>query len=48
MKYYRHTMTMREELTREKRLQRIQAGYEFMLVMFVVLAITFISIMVLS
>jgi len=48
MKYYRHTMTMREELTRKQRLERIQAGYEFLLVLFVVLAITFISVMVLA
>jgi len=48
MKYYRHTMTLREELTRKQRLERIQAGYEFLLVLFVVLAITFISVMVLA
>ena len=28
MKYYRHTMTLREELTRKRRLERVQAGYE--------------------
>jgi hypothetical protein len=48
MKYYRHTMTMREELLHQRRQERVQAGYEFMLVMFVVLAVCFISVMVLS
>ena len=48
MKYYRHTMTLREELTLKRRLERVQAGYEFMLAMFVCLAIAFISVMVLS
>jgi hypothetical protein len=48
MKYYRHTMTMREELTLKRRLERVQAGYEFLLVLFVVLAVCFISVMVLS
>lgn len=48
MKYYRHTMTLREELSRKRRLERVQAGYEFLLALFVVLAIAFLSIMVLS
>ena len=48
MKYYRHTMTLREELSRKRRLERVQAGYEFLLALFVVLAITFLTIMVLS
>lgn len=48
MKYYRHTMTMREELTRKQRLQRVQAGYEFLLALIVCLAVVFLSVMVLS
>ena len=48
MKYYRHTTTLREELLLKRRLERVQAGYEFMLAMFVCLAIAFISVMVLS
>ena len=48
MKYYRHTTTLREELELKRRLERIQAGYEFMLAMFVCLAVVFISVMVLS
>ena len=48
MKYYRHTMTLREELSRKRRLERVQAGYEFLLALFVVLAIAFLTIMVLS
>jgi hypothetical protein len=48
MKYYRHTMTLREELLHQRRLARVQAGYEFILAMFVCLAVAFISVMVLS
>ena len=48
MKYYRHITTLREELELKRRMERVQAGYEFMLAMFVVLAICFISVMVLS
>jgi hypothetical protein len=48
MKYYRHTTTMREELLLKRRLERVQAGYEFILAMFVCLAVAFISVMVLS
>ena len=48
MKYYRHTMTLREELLHQRRQARAQAGYEFILAMFVCLAVVFISVMVLS
>ena len=48
MKYYRHTTTLREELTLKRRLDRVKAGYEFMLAMFVCLAVVFLSVMVLS
>jgi len=48
MKYYRHTMTMREELLHQRRQARVQAGYEFILAMFVCLSVAFISVMVLS
>lgn len=48
MKYYRHTMTLREELLHQRRQARVQAGYEFILAMFVCLAVVFISVMVLS
>lgn len=48
MKYYRHITTLREELELKRRLARVQAGYEFMLAMFVCLAVVFLSIMVLS
>jgi len=48
MKYYRHATTLREELELKRRLARVQAGYEFMLAMFVVLAVCFLSVMVLS
>ena len=48
MKYYRHITTLREELELKRRMERVQAGYEFMLAMFVCLAVVFLSIMVLS
>ena len=48
MKYYRHTMTMREELLHQRRQARAQAGYDLLLAMFVCLAVVFISVMVLS
>lgn len=48
MKYYRHITTLREELELKRRMERVQAGYEFLLAMFVCLAVVFLSIMVLS
>ncbi len=48
MKYYRHTMTMREELLHQRRQERAQAGYDLLLALFVCLSICFISVMVLS
>ena len=48
MKYYRHTTTLREELLLKRRLERVQAGYELLLAMFVCLAVVFISVMVLA
>jgi len=48
MKYYRHTMTLREELLHQRRQARVQAGYEFILAMFVCLSVVFISVMVLA
>jgi hypothetical protein len=47
MKYYRHTMTMREELALKRRTERAQAGYDFLLALFVCLAVVSISVMVL-
>jgi hypothetical protein len=48
MKYYRHTMTLREELELKRRLARVQAGYDLLIALFVCLAVVFISVMVLS
>ena len=48
MKYYRHTTTLREELLLKRRLERVQAGYEFILAMLVCLEVVFISVMVLA
>ena len=47
MKYYRHTMTLREELLHQRRQERAQAGYDLLLALFVCLSICFISVMVL-
>jgi hypothetical protein len=48
MKYYRHTMTMREELTLKRRQARVQAGYDFLIAMFLCFSTLFIGIVVLS
>lgn len=48
MKYYRHTMTLREELALKRRTERAQAGYDLLLALFVCLSVCFISVMVLS
>jgi hypothetical protein len=48
MKHYRHMTTMRERLLIERRQSRVQAGYDFLLAMFVCFSILFIGIMVLS
>jgi hypothetical protein len=48
MKYYRHTLTLREEFELKRRTDRAQAGYDFLLAMFVCLAVFSLSIMVLS
>ena len=48
MKYYRHTMTLREEFLHQRRQARAQAGYDLLIALFVCLAVVFISVMVLS
>jgi hypothetical protein len=52
MKYYRHTMTLREQLRAEelqrKRLARAQAGFDFIFALFVCLSVYGISYAVLS
>ena len=48
MKYYRHTMTLRDQLELERRQARVQAGYDFLLALFVCLAVFSLSFMVLS
>jgi hypothetical protein len=48
MKYYRHTMTMREELALKRRQARVQAGYDFLIAMFLCFSTLFIGIVVLS
>lgn len=48
MKYYRHTMTLREELALKRRTERAQAGYDLLLALFVCSSVVFISIMVLA
>ena len=48
MKHYRHTMTMREELALKRRQARVQAGYDFLIAMFLCFSTLFIGIVVLS
>lgn len=48
MKYYRHTLTLREELALKRRTERAQAGYDLFLALFVCLSVVSISVMVLS
>lgn len=48
MKYYRHTLTLREELALKRRSDRAQAGYDLLLALFVCLSVTLLSVMVLS
>jgi hypothetical protein len=44
MKYYRHISTMREELLAQRRRDRIQAGYDIVLVVLVPVAIFIITV----
>ena len=48
MKYYRHTMTMREQLQQQRREERAQAGFDFVAALFLCLAIYALCVMVLS
>jgi hypothetical protein len=48
MKYYRHITTMREEFILQRRQARVQAGFDFLIAMFVCLAVFTLSVMVLS
>jgi hypothetical protein len=48
MKYYRHTITLREELALKRRTERAQAGFDLMIALFVCLSVVSISVMVLS
>jgi len=48
MKYYRHTMTMREQLLHQRRQDRAQAGFDFLAALLVCLAVCALSVMVLS
>jgi hypothetical protein len=44
MKYYRHISTMREELLAQRRRDRIQAGYDIVVVVLVPVAIFLITV----
>jgi hypothetical protein len=44
MKYYRHISTMREELLAQRRRDRIQAGYDIVVVVLVPVAIFIITV----
>jgi hypothetical protein len=48
MKYYRHTMTMREQLQHQRRQDRAQAGFDFIAALLLCLAVYALSVMVLS
>lgn len=48
MKYYRHTITLREELAIKRRTDRAQAGFDLLIALFVCLSVVSISVMVLS
>ena len=48
MKYYRHTMTLREELLHQRRRDRIQAGTDFLIIMIVPVLIFIITVWALS
>ena len=47
MKYYRHTLTLRDELELKRRTERAQAGLDFLSALLVCLAVYAISVMVL-
>jgi hypothetical protein len=44
MKYYRHISTMREELLAQRRRDRIQAGFDIVVVVLVPVAIFLITV----
>ena len=44
MKHYRHMTTMREELLAQRRRDRIQAGYDFVVIVLVPVAIFIITV----
>jgi hypothetical protein len=44
MKYYRHISTMREELLAQRRCDRIQAGFDIVVVVLVPVAIFLITV----
>jgi hypothetical protein len=48
VKYYRHTITLREELAIKRRTDRAQAGFDLLIALFVCLSVVSISVMVLS
>ena len=44
MKYYRHISTMREEFLAQRKRDRIQAGYDFVIIVLVPVAIFLITV----
>jgi hypothetical protein len=44
MKYYRHISTMREEFLAQRRRDRIQAGYDFVVIVLVPVMIFLITV----
>jgi hypothetical protein len=48
MKYYRHTLTMREQFTLERRQKRAQAAFDFMVVIVTTIFMYILTIWVLA
>ena len=48
MKYYRHTLTMREQLLTERRKDRIQTALDFLTAVLIAVFLYFITVWVLA
>jgi hypothetical protein len=48
MKYYKHTLTMREQFILERRKARVQAGFDFLMVILTTIFMYILTIWVLA
>tara|TARA_R110000868_G_scaffold89545_4_gene249242 strand:- start:897 stop:1043 length:147 start_codon:yes stop_codon:yes gene_type:complete len=48
MKYYKHTLTMREQFILERRQARVQAGFDFLIVILTTIFMYILTIWALS